>query len=78
MAREGARDRASRLLVEGRVIVTSVGPDHAEALVRGEGVVHRARLEGGVWTCSCPVRSPNCSHLYALRRVIAVDLPEHR
>lgn len=72
--RQNARDKASRLLTEGRVICRYVDRTRAIAFVRGEGVIHRTAFEHGSWTCSCPARTDQCSHLYALRRIVAVDL----
>lgn len=74
MARETARAKADRLLVEGRVVIVAVSAHHVDARVRGEGTVHRAGYRDGTWWCTCPARTDQCSHLYALRRVVAVDL----
>lgn len=73
MARETARDKADRLLIEGRVVIVEVGRDIVLAKVRGEGRIHTCRYFGS-WTCTCEVRTDQCSHLHAVRRVVAVDL----
>jgi hypothetical protein len=72
--RENARTKADRLLLEGRVVVTHAGPYGVVAKVRGEGRVHTARYSMGAWSCTCEVRTDQCSHLHAVRRVVAVDL----
>lgn len=79
--RENAAVKARRLLAEGRVIVTEVDPRDriVTAVVRGSGHLHRLAYRPGTgWTCSCPVRSDACSHLRALRSVVAVDLDDPR
>ena len=76
MARETARLKADRLLLEGRIVVVEAGRYGVMARVRGEGQIHTARFQFGAWSCTCEVRSDQCSHLIALRRVVAVDLPE--
>jgi hypothetical protein len=78
MSRETARDKADRILTEGRLRVTDVGPTRATARVRGEGHEWTARYRDHRWTCSCPARTDQCSHLHALRRVIVVDPGEDR
>lgn len=76
MARETVRDKAGRYLLEGRVIVDRVDAHMVTARVRGDGAIHVARWTAGNWTCSCPhqAQSSYCSHIYALRRITAVDL----
>jgi hypothetical protein len=72
--RESAASKAERLLLEGRLVITSARPRHVIARCRGEGAIHRLGFQSGLWTCSCPVRTDACSHLIALRRVTAPDL----
>lgn len=74
MPRETARTKADRLLLEGRVVILEAGRYGVAARVRGEGVIHTCRYSFGVWSCTCPVRTDQCSHLIAVRRVVAVDL----
>lgn len=74
MARETARSKADRLLLEGRVVIVEAGRYGVVAKVRGEGVIHVARFQFGTWSCTCPARTDQCSHLFALKRVVAVDL----
>lgn len=76
--REPARTKASRLLLEGRLIVTLVQPGQVQATTRGEGLLHHQALYSGQWTCTCRVRTDQCSHLIALRRVVAIDLEHDR
>lgn len=75
MPRENAAAKADRYLLEGRIVVLSVQPgDHVRAAARGDGRVHRMTWKAGLWRCSCPARTDQCSHLRALRRVVAIDL----
>lgn len=74
MPRETARIKADRLLLEGRLVIVEAGRHGVVARVRGEGAIHDARFQFGAWSCSCPARTDACSHLIALRRVVAVDL----
>ncbi|MFP5256075.1 MAG: hypothetical protein ACLGI8_09525 [Acidimicrobiia bacterium] len=76
MSRETARTKADRLLIEGRVVILEAGRYGVVARVRGEGVIHTTRYGFGAWTCTCPARTDQCSHLIALRRVVAIDLQE--
>lgn len=76
MTRESADTKAKRYLLEGRVIVTAVGPGYLEAVCRGEGHLWHQNYRSGIWSCDCPVRSDGCSHLHAVRRVVAVDLED--
>lgn len=78
MPRETARAKADRLLVEGRLVIVEVSRSLVVARVRGEGAIHQCGWQGGNWHCSCPVRTDQCSHLHAVRRVVAVDLEEQR
>lgn len=73
MARESARDKAGRLLLEGRVIVVACDRAYIDARVRGEGAIHQTGYVAGRWYCTCPARQ-NCSHVWALKRISAVDL----
>lgn len=72
--RENAATKARRYLTEGRLIVTYVNRDRVRAVCRGDGAVHRLGFEHGTWTCTCEVRTDACSHLRALRHVVAIDL----
>jgi hypothetical protein len=74
MPRENARTKATRLLSEGRVIVTRADRDYIEARVRGEGAIHTAGFLAGRWWCSCPSVGENCSHIWSLKRISAPDL----
>lgn len=74
MTREDARSKASRLLVEGRVIVTAVDGPRVSAVVRGEGAIYRVTAVHDEWTCPCPART-RCSHVLAVMRVTAPARP---
>ncbi len=50
--------------------VTRAG--HVDARARGEGHIYRLGHDD-TWSCTCPHRGPNCSHLIALRSVIAIQ-----
>ena len=70
MTRETTAAKATRYLVEGRLIVTEVSGDHVAAACRGDGEVYRlGHAPGRGWHCSCPVRTDRCAHLAALRLV---------
>lgn len=74
MSRESAAAKAGRLLAEGRVILVEVAAGTCTATVRGSRTVHHVVFAAGEWTCTCPSRTPSCSHRRAVRRVVAVDL----
>lgn len=78
MPRETARTKADRLLLEGRVAITTVTTTTVSAMVRGEGHHYRAGYRNGAWHCSCPARSDGCSHIYSLKRVVSIDLEADR
>lgn len=71
--RENAAAKGGRYLLEGRVVITEVSRHRVAATVRGDGHMYRASWDGS-WSCSCPARSVQCSHLHAVRLVVAVDL----
>jgi SWIM zinc finger len=69
MAREGASQKATRYLAEGRLTVTRVDSEHVEARCRGSGAVYRVSWNASEgWTCSCEARG-RCAHLLALQSV---------
>ena len=71
-----AREKADRLLAEGRVVVTDVTKRHVDALVRGDSGVYRVVYGSGSWSCSCPAWG-GCSHVMAVQSVTSVvKLPE--
>lgn len=72
MVRETSAAKAGRYLIEGRIVVTAVSAGKVEATARGDGAVHRCGFDGS-WWCSCPARSDQCAHLFALRRVTAPE-----
>ena len=69
MTRESIATKGRRYLAEGRVTVTRVDGDVADALVRGDSGEHRVGhdpVRG--WRCSCPAPG-SCSHVAALKLV---------
>jgi hypothetical protein len=71
--RENVRGKGARLLVSGRLRVTSVLDGEIRAECRGDsGEVYKLGRYDEVWRCSCPARTA-CSHLHALWAVTAVD-----
>ena len=74
MVREDAESKAKRYLSEGRIIIVRVSDDRLLARVRGDGSVWLVMFEGGVWSCPCPARTDQCSHLRAVRLVTAVEV----
>lgn len=74
--RESAYAKASRLLAEGRVIVTELAQRGITATVRGEGHVYVTTCHFRVWECTCENPRPTCSHIAALKRISSIDLPE--
>lgn len=72
--RETARAKAHRLLQEGRIMILRVDPaGRVDARCRGEGQIHRLGFEWGEWRCTCDHHGTNCSHLLALRSVVALQ-----
>ena len=78
MTRESAREKAKRLLGEGRVIVVSVEPGLVNASVRSEGAIYATGWRHGTWFCDCENAShtavASCSHVRALHLICAPDL----
>ena len=70
--RENARTKSKRLLIEGRVLIRSAGPQGVSALVRGDsGCLRRVSYENARWFCDCPALGP-CSHIMAVEAVVLV------
>lgn len=76
--------RGAALLLTGGLSLREVGPEHVEgeALTRATG--SRPELRWAVrwtpagWTCTCTPRRPGpCSHVIALRGVLAAVSPDH-
>jgi uncharacterized Zn finger protein len=68
MPREDARTKGMRYLVEGRLLVRSVGPQGIRALCRGGGEFYTLGFESGSWFCTCPALT-RCAHMWALMAV---------
>jgi uncharacterized Zn finger protein len=73
---EGAEVKGRRLLTEGRLTVTTLG---LASLVLAEckgdsGAVYKLGYDPRFkdWSCSCPALGKRCSHLVALKLVVAV------
>ncbi|MGI8520278.1 MAG: SWIM zinc finger family protein [Actinomycetota bacterium] len=65
--REGSQQKARRYLLEGRVMIRTVGPKGVRADVRGQGHTYNVSYEGGGdWSCTCPARTPRCCHVVAV------------
>jgi hypothetical protein len=77
-ARLNARDKADRGLLEGRLLLLEVSDHVVRARWRGEGHLHRLGWAAGHWHCTCDARTDACSHLLALKRVIAIRSSEER
>ena len=76
--RENAAAKATRLLAEGRLVLTSVQPGvMVRGFARGEGTLHRLGLDHGAWWCRCEAaqhtQTANCSHVQAAKRVVAIE-----
>ena len=76
MPRESAAEKGRTYLTEGRLIVTGLSTVHVSATCRGDGALYRLGYVHGHWSCDCPARTDQCSHLVALRLVVAVDLED--
>lgn len=68
-------DKARRLLIEGRLTVTTVAGNLVAATCRGDsGEVYDLGYDlNRMWFCSCPSRG-TCSHLKALMLVVVRDV----
>lgn len=73
--RENAASKGRRYLTEGRVVITRLNTGSVDAVVRGDGTHHAVAWRPHLWTCTCEARG-TCSHLLAVRLVVAVDLLE--
>lgn len=75
MSRETIDAKASRYLIQARVIVRQLD-DHAGTVladVRGNGAVYCCgRDEHGRWFCDCLARG-RCAHIEAVKRVTALE-----
>jgi hypothetical protein len=78
-ARETAAQKARRLLLEGRLMVSRVDPELGSGLViaecRGDsGEVYSLGHDPtkNEWRCTCPELRGNCSHLQALKLVVVI------
>jgi uncharacterized Zn finger protein len=67
--RESARAKAHRYLTEGRVVIYEATPHHVRAHVRGSGEQHTVTATAWGWSCTCPNRTGNCSHLIAVQHI---------
>jgi uncharacterized Zn finger protein len=77
MPRETVREKARRLLAEGRVTVRRASPGTLAASVRGDSArEYRAGLEGGRWYCGCAhaAMTTRCSHVLALQLIFLEEM----
>jgi hypothetical protein len=74
VSRENAREKGRRYAGEGRLIVHFVDEENgiAEASCRGGGAVYACGRDSEGWHCQCQARG-FCSHLEALRLVVAIE-----
>ena len=84
MAKEPTAQKAVRLVAEGRVHMTALGPDTCAAVVAGDTLNQfgeRPRYETslrGRWECSCPHGSMSralCSHAQAVQLIYRAVRP---
>jgi hypothetical protein len=70
-ARESLQERALRLIADGRLVVTWVDGEQAQAHVRGTDTTHVTGYRRGGWWCDCQAHrfGRRCSHLAALQLV---------
>jgi uncharacterized Zn finger protein len=72
VSRENRATKARRLLCEGRVVVDRVQGRFVRAYVRGDsGSFYTVTHDAGHWYCEC-VNHSACSHIEALRLVVAI------
>ena len=69
---ETIAEKASRYLIEGRLIVERVDEHAIVARCRGRGAVYRLGYHDDGWHCTCPARG-DCSHLLALQLVTCAE-----
>lgn len=76
MTVEGAEVKGRRMLTEGRLTVKQAGDGlKIFAECRGDsGAVYKLGYDPRFkqWVCSCPALGKRCSHLVALKLVVAV------
>lgn len=76
MPRENCEAKGRRLLTEGRLTVVLALPSHyVAAECKGDsGEVYTLGYEPVFkrWDCTCPALGKRCSHLVALKLVVAV------
>jgi hypothetical protein len=72
--------KARRYLTEARVRILHCDEQDGilEAEVRGDSRLHSAGRDEEGWFCSCPARTPNCSHVRALRLITVLEPREAR
>lgn len=70
--RENRATKARRLLIEGRVVIDDVRGRQVRAFVRGDsGTFYEVTHDKGTWLCDC-VNPTGCSHIEALRLIVAI------
>lgn len=67
---ESVAEKASRYLIEGRLLVDRVDERGIVARCRGGGAMYELGYDARrQWHCSCPARGRHCAHLLALQLV---------
>jgi hypothetical protein len=78
--RESAESKARRYLTEARVRVLHCDEEAGiiSAEIRGDCRLYAAGRDEEGWYCSCAARTPDCSHVRALRLVTILEPREAR
>jgi hypothetical protein len=73
--RESVDSKARRYLVEARVRILACDDEAGliEAEVRGDSRLYSTGRDAEGWYCSCAARTPDCSHVRALRLVSVLE-----
>ena len=70
---ESIDSKAARYLVENRVAVVEVIDQVGIFQVVGSDAKPYVVRHGGEWTCTCPSRVLECSHILACRKITKFD-----
>ena len=74
--KEGARLKALRLLLQGRLRVRLVHRGRVRVECRGDsGRIYNVMFTHGEWFCSCQAARPGCSHMLACWLIVASENP---
>ena len=80
MASESKTEKVDRLISDGRVIPQLTLPDGG-TVWRVTGDTGKSRrvvvnVDGSEWSCDCPYQYPDCSHAWAVLRVLDLEPPD--